>query len=171
MINSTKAYTISTRSCDPSQLYKYAYMTSHKTWSFTFDYIIRYFLSFWHNYISLWECLLIFLLDGIAFGLLKNHTLYFWSLSLFPSRILVCATGFCSSISLFIWRFTFGELFLAQKKKRVGRYIGTSLCMSQHQQKPFTNHLWQVWRSIYNSYIDFKISSTVIRVQRNKLRS
>ena len=29
--NSTKAYTISTRSCDPSQLQKYAYMTSHKT--------------------------------------------------------------------------------------------------------------------------------------------
>ena len=84
------------------------------TWSFTFDSIIR---SFWHNYISLWECLLIFLLDGIAFGLLKNHTLYFWSLSLFPSRILVCATGFCSSISLFIWRFIFGELFLAKTKK------------------------------------------------------
>ena len=40
---------------------------------------------------------------------------YFWSLSLFPSQILVCATGFCSSISLLIWRFTFGELFLAKK--------------------------------------------------------
>ena len=87
------------------------------TWSFTFDSIIRSFWSFWHNYISLWKCLLIFLLDGIAFGLLNNHTLYFWSLSLFPSRILVCATGFCSSISLFIWRFTFGELFLAKTKK------------------------------------------------------
>ena len=84
-------------------------------WSFTFDSIIR---SFWHNYISLWECLLIFLLDGIAFGPLNNHALYFWSLFLFPSRILVCATGFCSSISLFIWRFTFGELFLAKTKNK-----------------------------------------------------
>ena len=36
--------------------------------------------------------------------------------------------------------------------------------------KPFANHSWQVWRSIYNNYIDFKISSTVIRVQGNKLR-
>ena len=144
------------------------------TWSFTFDSIVRSFWSFWHNYISLWECFLIYLLDGIAFGILKNHTLYFWSLSLFPSRILVCAIGFCSSISLFIWRFTFGKLFLApkkKKKKKVGRYIGTSLCMSQDQQKPFTNNSWQVWRSIYNSHINFKISSTVIRVQRNKLRS
>ena len=86
------------------------------TWSVTFDSIIR---SFWHNYLSLWECLLIFLFDGIAFGLLNNHTLYFffWLLSLFPSWILVCATGFCSSISLFIWRFTFGELFLVKTKR------------------------------------------------------
>ena len=87
------------------------------TWSFTFDSIIRSFWSFWHNYISFWEFLLIFLLDRIASDLLKNFTLYFWSLSLFPSRILVCATGFCSSISLFIWRFTFRELFLAKTKK------------------------------------------------------
>ena len=87
------------------------------TWSFTFDSIIRSFWSFWYYYISLWEWRLIFHLDGIAFGVLKNHTLYFWSLSLFPSRILVCATGFYSSISLYIWRFTFGELFLAKTKK------------------------------------------------------
>ena len=97
------------------------------TWSFTFDSIffshnIRSFWSFWNNYISLWEWLLIFLLDGIAFGLLKNHTLYFcWSLSLFPSRILVCATGFCSSISLYIWRFTFEELFLVKIKIKSGK--------------------------------------------------
>ena len=88
------------------------------TWSFTFDSIIRSFWSFWHNYISLWECLLIFLLDGIAFSLLKNHTLFFWSLSLFPSRTLVYAIGCCSSISLFIWRFTFGELFLVKTKNK-----------------------------------------------------
>ena len=91
------------------------------TWSFTFDSIIWSFWSIWHNYISLWECLLILLPDGTAFGLLKNHTLYFWSLSLFPSRILVCVTGFCSLISLFIWRFTFGELFLAKTKIKSGK--------------------------------------------------
>ena len=86
-------------------------------WSFTFDSIIR---SFWHNYISLWKCLLIFLLDGIAFGLLNNHALYFLLLSLFPSRIVVCATSFCSSISPFIWRFTFEEIFLAKTKIKRG---------------------------------------------------
>ena len=105
------------------------------TWSFTFDSIfffshnIRSFSSFWNNHISLWEWRLIFHLDGIAFGFLKNHILYFWSFSLFPSRILMCATGFCSLISLYIWRALF-----SQKKKWVGRYIGTSLCMSQDQQ-------------------------------------
>ena len=91
------------------------------TWSFTFDSIIRSFWSFRHNYISLWECLLIFLLDGIAFGFLNSHTLYFWSLSLFPSRVLVCATDFCNSISFFIWRFTFEELILAKKKIKSGK--------------------------------------------------
>ena len=87
------------------------------TLSFTFDSIIRPFWSFKHNYISLWECVLIFLLDRIAFGLLNNHTLYFWSLSLFPSQILVCVTGFCSSISLFIWR----ALFSKKQKIKSGK--------------------------------------------------
>ena len=86
------------------------------TWSFTFDSIIRYF---WHKYISLWECLLIFLLNRypLAFWTIIHFIYFFWSLSLFPSWILVCATGFCSSISLFIWRFTFGELFLVKTKR------------------------------------------------------
>ena len=91
------------------------------TWSFAFDSIIRSFWSFWHNYILLWKFLLIFLLDGIAFGLLNNHTLYFWSLSIFPSWILVCATDFCSSISILIWIFIFGELFLAKTKNKEGK--------------------------------------------------
>ena len=92
------------------------------TWSFTFDSIfffffshnIRSFWSFWNNFISLWEWLLMFLLDGIAFDLLKNHILYFWSLSLFPNQILVCAIGFCNSISLFIWK----ALFSKNKKNK-----------------------------------------------------
>ena len=134
------------------------------TWSFTFDSIIR---SFWHNYISLWEFLLIFLLDGIAFGLLKNFTLYFWSLSIFPSQIVVCATSFCSSISLYIWR----ALFSKNKKIKSGKIYRHKSMHVSRSIKPFTNHSWQVWRSIYNSHIDFKISSTAIRVQRNKLRS
>ena len=137
-----------------------------------FSHNIRCFWSFWNNYISFWEWILIFLLDGIAFDLLKNQTLYFWSLSLFPSQILVCATGFRSSISLYIWRFTFGELFLSKTKKIKSEKIYRHKSMHvSRSTKPFTNHSWQVWRSIYNSHIDFKSSSTVIRVQRNKLRS
>ena len=83
--------------------------------------VIWSFKSFWNKHISLWEWCLIFHLDEIAFGFLKNYTFYFWSLSLFPSRILVCATGFCSSLSLYIWRFTFGELFLAKTKIKSGK--------------------------------------------------
>ena len=135
-----------------------------------FNHNIWSFLSFWNYHISLWEWRLIFHLDGVAFGFLKNHTLYFWSLSLFLSRILVRATGFCSSISLYIWRFTFGEFFLAKDIKSGKIYRHKSMHVSR-LTKPFTNHLWQVWRSIYNNHIDFKISSTVIIVQRNKLRS
>ena len=99
----------------------------------------------------------------------KSYTLFLVAFP-FPSRILVCATGFCSSISLYIWRFTFGELFLAKTKKIKSRkiYRHESMHVSR-STKPFTNHSWQVWRCIYNSHIDFKISSTVIGVQRNKL--
>ena len=50
----------------------------------------------------------------------------------------------------------------------MGRYIGTSLYMSQDQQKPFTNHSWQVWRSIYNSHIDVKISPTMVWVHKEQ---
>ena len=92
------------------------------TWSFTFDtifFLIHNIRSFWDNYISLWQCLLIFLLNRypLAFWTIIHFIYFFWSLSLFPSWILVCATGFCSSISLFIWRFTFGELFLVKTKR------------------------------------------------------
>ena len=48
----------------------------------------------------------------ISLWLFKHHTFQKQkSLSLFPSQILVYTIGFCSSISLFVWRFTFSELF------------------------------------------------------------
>ena len=88
------------------------------TWSFSFGSIFNHniwsFWSFWNKHISLWEWCLRFHLDGIAFSFLKNHTLYFWPLSFFSSQILVCVTGYYSSISLYIWRFTFVELFLTK---------------------------------------------------------
>ena len=133
---------------------------------FFFSHNIRSFWSFWNNYISLWEWLLIIHLDGIAFGFLKNHTLYFRSLSLFPSQILVCATGFFNLISLYISRALFSKKIINSGKI----YRHKSMHVSR-STKSFTNHSWQVWISIYNSHIDFKTSSTVRRVQRNKLRS
>ena len=97
-----------------------------------------------------------------------NNHFNFRSLPIFPSRILECATGFCSSISLFIWRFTFGELFLTKTKIKSGKIYRHKSMHVSRSTKPFTNHSWQVWRSIYNNHIDFKISPTVIWVQRNK---
>ena len=96
------------------------------TWSFTFDSTFNHnnksFWSFWDNHLSLWEWYLIFQFNEQAFDcFLNKHHFNFRSLSLFPSRILVCATGFCSSISLFIWRFTFGEFFLAKTKIKSGK--------------------------------------------------
>ena len=132
-----------------------------------FNHNIRSFWFFWNNHISLWEWRLIFHLNGIAFGFLKTHTLYFWSLSLFPSWILVCATSFCNSISLYIWR----ALFSKNKNIKSGKIYRHKSMHVSRSTKPFTNHSWQVWRSIYNSHIEFKISFTMIRVQRNKLCS
>ena len=92
------------------------------SWSFTFD------STFKHNIWSFWsfETIISHCESDIWHFTLKNKPLAFWinihfnirSLTLFPSRILECATGFCSSISLFIWRFTFGELFIAKQKNK-----------------------------------------------------
>ena len=134
------------------------------TWSFTFgstfNHNIWSFWSFCNNHISLWEWCLIFHLDGIAFGFLKNHTLYFRSLSLFPSRILVCATSFCSSISLYIWRFTFEELFLVKIKIKSGKIYRHKSMHVSRSTKPFTNHSWQVMTCIIEcnlSFLNFKL--------------
>ena len=55
-------------------------------------------------------------IDEQAFGFLDIILFIFRSLSLFPSQILVCATGFCSLLSLFILRFTFESSFKQKKK-------------------------------------------------------
>ena len=94
-----------------------------------------YHLIFLNQHISLWDrCLkfLIFQFDGQVFGFLGIIHFIFWSLFIFPSQILVCATGFCSSISLFIWRFTFGELF-KQKKEESGKIY-------RHKSQDQQNH-------------------------------
>ena len=50
----------------------------------------------------------------------------------------------------------------------MGRYIDTSLCMSQDQQNHWLIIHGKVWRSIYNNHIDFKISLTMIWVHREQ---
>ena len=97
----------------------------------------------------------------------KSYTLFLVAFP-FPSRILVCVTGFCSSISLYILRFTFGELILAKKKKKSGKIYRHKSMHVSRSTKPLTNHSWQVWRSIYNNHIDIKISSTMIWMHREQ---
>ena len=95
------------------------------------------FDPFWIIHLILRFVLEIFYISTlrIILWLLEHHTFQKQkSLFLFPSQILVCATGFCSSMSLFIWRFTFSELFCKNIKIKVGRYIGTSLCKFQDKQ-------------------------------------
>ena len=97
----------------------------NRSWSFTFD------STFEHNILSFWsfETITSHCESDIWYFTLMNKPLTFWinilfnirSLTLFPSRILEYATGFCSSISLFNWRFTFGELFLAKTKIKSGK--------------------------------------------------
>ena len=99
-----------------------------------------YHLIFLNQHILLRDrCLkfFIFHFDEMAFGFWGIIQFYFWSLSLFPNQILVCAKAFVA-----LYLFLFGDLHLMssfshtqkKKKKKVRRYIGTSLCMSQDQQ-------------------------------------
>ena len=101
-------------------IYDLPHKLDNMSWSFTFD------STFNHNILSFWsfEAITSHCESDIWYFTLMNKPLAFWinihfnirSLTHFPSRILECATGFCSSISLFIWRFTFCELFLAKTK-------------------------------------------------------
>ena len=68
----------------------------------------------------------------ISLWLFGHHTFSYKSLSLFPSRILVCAMAFAAH-----YLFSFWDLHLLSslnnKNKRVGRDISTSLRMYQNQ--------------------------------------
>ena len=105
-------------------------MTSHKRMttkfrSFSFGFcIINAFDPFWIIHLILRLVLEIFDISTlrISHWLFQHHTFQKQKLlSLFPSQILVCATGFCSLISLLIWRFTFSELYLQKHKNKSGK--------------------------------------------------
>ena len=106
-------------------------------WSFSFGFItIHIIWSFWIN-ISHFrhQCLkfLIFQFDEQAFGFLGHHIFFIKVAFPFSSQILVCTTAFAAH-----YLFSFWDLHLlsslCKKNKRVGRYIGTSLCNFQDQQ-------------------------------------
>ena len=134
-------------------------------WSFSFGSI--YIISFdlfesIHLIVRLMPEIFDISIWWVSLWLFGHHIFYFTSLSLFSSKILVCATGFCSSISLFIWRFTFGKLFLSKTKIKSGKIYRHKSMHVSRSTEPFTNHSCQVWRSIYNSHIDVKSSPTMI---------
>ena len=91
-------------------------------WSFSFGSIFDISFDLFestHLIVRLMPEIFDILLWWVSLWLFGHHTIFnFWLLSLFPNQILVCAIGFCSSISLLIWRFTFWELFLAKTKNK-----------------------------------------------------
>ena len=73
--------------------------------------------------------------------LFGHHTFSYKSLSIFPSRILICATVFAAHYLFPFWNLHLLSS-LSNKNKRVGRDIGTSLHMYQNQH--------DYWLIIYN---------------------
>ena len=117
-------------------------MTSHKKmitylWSFSFGFFTI------HNIWSFWINTSHFEIDAWNF--------WYKSLSLFPSRILVCATAFATH-----YLFSFWDLHLlsslSNKNKKCGKIYRHK---STHVSKLtwlLTNHSLQAWRSIYNNH-------------------
>ena len=116
-------------------------MTPHKKmitylWSFSFGFFTNHNIwSFFFIFVSLLRSILeIFdiLIWWTSLWLFGHHTFSYKSLSLFLSRILVCATAFAAH-----YLFSFWDLHLlsslSNKNKRVGRDISTSLRMYQNQ--------------------------------------
>ena len=122
-------------------------MTSHKKmitylWSFLFGFftihnIWSFRINTSHIEIDAWNFWYFNLMNKpLTFG---HYTFSYKSLSLFPSRILVCAMAFAAH-----YLFSFRDLhwLSSLKKKRVERDIGTSLRMYQNQQ--------DYWQIIHN---------------------
>ena len=118
--------------------FSFGFYTNHNIWSF-FNNTSHFEIGTW----NFW-----------CFNI-ENKPLAFWApcisiKSRFPFFLVKYSMcdGFCSSLSLFILRFTFVELF--KKKKIVGRDIGTSLCMYQNQQNywPIIHDKLEDWFTI-----------------------
>ena len=105
--------------------FSFGFYTNHNTWSFLNN-TSHFEIGAWNFYISILRMSLWFF---------KHHIFQFkMSFSFFPSQILICATDFCSSRSLFHFEINIWWALLQKHKNKVGRYIGTSLCKYQDHQ-------------------------------------
>ena len=115
-------------------------MTSHKkiiTYDETFHLASLQFITFDHfESIHLILRLMLEIFDisiwWTSLWLFGHHTFSYKSLSLFPSQILVCVTVFVARYLFSFWNLHLLSS-LSNKNRRVGRDIGTSLCMYQNQ--------------------------------------
>ena len=98
--------------------------------------------------------------------LFGHHTFSYKSLSLFPSRILVCAMAFAARYLFSFWDLHW--LSSLSKKKKSGKIYRHKSMQVSRTTKPLTNHSWQVWKSIYNNHIDVKIFPTMIWVHKEQ---
>ena len=129
-------------------------MTSHKKmityiWNFSFDFFTIH--NIWTIHLILRLVLEIFDISilRISLWLFGHHTFPNKPFSLFPSQILVCAMAFAAHFLFLRYDICWA---IKQKHKKCGKiYRHKSMHVSK-STKLLTNHLWQAWRSIYNSY-------------------
>ena len=79
------------------------------------------------------------------------HTFSYKSLSLFPSRILVCAMAFVAHYLFSFWDLHLLSSLRKNNKKCEKIYRHKYMQVSK-PSRLLTNHSWQAWRSIYNSH-------------------
>ena len=135
-------------------------MTSHnrmitKLRSFSFGFCINHSIWSFLDNTSLWDrCLkfLIFQQWELVFGFFSNIHFNTKVALPFPSQILVCATSFCSSISLFHFEIYIWWALLQKYKNKNGKLYRNKSMQVSRPTRLLTNHSWQAWRSIYNNH-------------------
>ena len=120
----------------------------------TFD-LFEQYISFLRSVLEIFDISTL----RVSLWLFEHHTFQFkMSLSLFPSKILVCAMAFAAQNLFFFLRFTFGELYCKNIKIKVGRYIGISLWKYQDYQDYWPiihDKLEDLFTTITHSFQDF----------------
>ena len=141
--------------------FPFGFFTNHNIWSFLNN-TSHFEIGAW----NFWY----FNIENKPLAFLVPYISIQESLSLFPSQILVCATGFCSSLSLFILRFTFGELFCKNIKIK-WEEIYVQVYASIKTIKT-VDQLFMTSLKIYlqQSHIVFKISPTKIYVHTKQAK-